>query len=406
MKKGKTMKILIFTASAGNGHNSTAKRLREKILKHDSNAEVKIVDTYKSYASKLKAWTMDRGYCLTCNYLLPVYNYFFKKAEKASEANKKKRLKKKVKSLPSGMLREIYDFQPDLIISTYIFNTVALAELKKRFTIPAKVMCMTLDYGISPYWEKGAEVLDYMFLTDDYMIEPFLKKGYKKEQLISSGIPVADQFSSPLDREEASKAVGLDPNMFTVVIMKASFFPVSNQKIINELKKVEKPLQVVVVNGKDKKVAEDFAKRLKKANLHHKVINLGFTNQIVEYFSVADLVIGKGGGLSTTETINAGVPSLILNKLPQQEVYNKKHLIDNGCAIATTKNELAKHLNFLLDNPDEYKKLKENTLKLRKTETLNMMYEIIKAVPKADYSNIENQKITKREIRRKLKLNI
>ena len=40
-------------------------------------------------------------------------------------------------------------------------------------------MCMTLDYGISPYWER-ANTLDYMFLTGDYMIESFLEKGYKK----------------------------------------------------------------------------------------------------------------------------------------------------------------------------------------------------------------------------------
>ena len=385
------MKVLIFTASAGNGHNSTAKRIREKILKHDSKAEIKIVDTYESYASRIKAWTMSKGYCFACNHLLPAYNYFFKKAEKDSESNKKRRINKKIKSLPSGMLNEIYDFQPDLIISTYIFNTVALAEIKRNHHIPAKIMCMTLDYGISPYWEKGAEVLDYMFLTDDYMIETFLKKGYKKEQLISSGIPVGEQFSHTLDRKEASKAVGLDPDMFTVVIMKASFFPVSNQKIINELKKVEKTLQVVIINGNNKKVTNDFAKRLKGANLHHKVINLGFTNQVVEYFSVADLVIGKAGGLSTTETINSGVPSIILDKLPQQEIYNKNYLVDNGCALSTTKNEIAKNLNYLLNNPDEYNRLKANTLKLRKIDTLNMIYDIIKTVPKADYSGIEKK---------------
>lgn len=393
------MKILIFTASAGNGHNSTAKRIQEKILANNANAEIKIIDTYESYASKIKAWTMNQGYSFSCNHLLPIYNYFFKRAEKDSEKNKpkrNKRISKKTKGLPAGMLKEIYTFKPDLIISTYIFNTVVLAYLKKHYEIPAKTMCMTLDYGISPYWEKGAEALDYMFLTGDYMIKPFMEKGYKRNQLISSGIPVADQFSTPPDKAEASKAVGLKTDMFTLLIMKATFFPVSNQKIINELKKVKQPLQVVVVNGRNEKVTKDFARRLKRANLHHSVVNLGFTNKIVEYLSVADLVLGKAGGLSSTETINAGVPSIILDKLPQQEVYNKNYLVENGCALSSNGNEIAKNINFLLEHPEEYKKLKENTLKIRKPETLTMMYDVIKAVPKADYSNIKVEALNKK----------
>lgn len=382
------MKILIFTASAGNGHNSAAKRIQEKVLKHDAAAEIKIVDTYKTYASKFKSWIMEDGYFFACNRLLPIYNYFFKKAEKASEKKVAGNVHKNVKYLLDGMINEIYTFQPDLIISTYIFNTIALAELKKLYEIPAKVMCMTLDYGISPYWEKTINVLDYMFLTGEYMVEPFMDKGFRKSQLTVSGIPVAEQFSCQQNKEEIYKSLKLDPEMFSIVIMKASFFPIKNKKIIDELKKIEKPLQVIIVNGNNEKQKRDIDKRLKKANLIHKVINLGYTNQIVEYFSVAQLIIGKAGGLSTTESINSGVPSLIVDKLPQQEIYNKNYLIENGCALSIDKHNIAEKINFLLKNPSEYKRMKDNTQSLKKPETMNLVYSVIKKVPAADYSKI------------------
>lgn len=397
------MKILILTASAGNGHNSTAKRIREKVLQNNNTAEIKIVDTYKEYSSKLQAWIIEEGYFLACNKLLPFYNYFFKKTEKASEKNKKTNVHKNVRGLLHGIINEIYSFQPDLIISTYIFNTVALSDLKKHYEIPAKIMCMTLDYGISPYWEKGANTLDYMFLTGDYMIESFLEKGYKKEQLISSGIPVADQFANPIDRKKASEIVGLDPDMFTIVIMKASFFPIKNRRIISELKKVEKPLQIVIVNGNNPKEKRDLDRRIKKANLHHKIFNLGYTNKIAEYFSIAQLIVGKAGGLSTTETINAGIPSLIVDKLPQQEVYNKEHLIKNNCAISINKRNIAENINYLINNPAEYEKLRKNTLALRKPDTMDVFYNVIKDIPAADYSKIKKNQITKKELRKKVK---
>lgn len=380
------IKILILTASAGNGHNSTANRLEEMILENNKFATVRIVDTYKTYASKLKAWLVEQGYYLMCTHFLFIYNYFFKKLERKSMKNKKTNIHKNVRCLLSGMLNEIYNFQPDLIISTYILNSIALADLKKQFKIPAKTMCMTLDYGISPYWEKVAFALDYMFLTGNYMKKTFLEKGYKSKQLICSGIPVAEQFSNLIERKKACKILNLEPNIFTLIIMKASFFPITNQQIINQLKKVKTKLQVIIINGNNPKFKADFDKRLKKTNLSHKVINLGFTDQIIEYFSCADLILGKAGGLSTTEIINAGLPSLILNKLPQQEIYNKEYLINNNSALSVTKNNIAEKINFLLENPKEYKKLKQNTLKLKKTDTMKKFYDVIKQVPKADYS--------------------
>ena len=71
------MRILMFTVSAGNGHNATANRLKEKILLEQEDAEIEIVDVYKEYASKLKAWTMEKGYFFACNHFVKLYNHFF-----------------------------------------------------------------------------------------------------------------------------------------------------------------------------------------------------------------------------------------------------------------------------------------------------------------------------------------
>lgn len=404
------MKVLIFTASAGNGHNSTAKRLSEKIKAENPTTQCEIVDIFKSYASKFKAWTMDQGYSFACNHLLPMYNYFFKKSEKSSYENRdKSKSNKSVYSIMHGMLNKIYEYQPDLIISTYIFSSVALTNLKRYYNIPARIICMTLDYGISPYWECCASGLDYMFLSGEYMVTPFLEKGYKKEQLIVSGIPVSDKFYNLAPKDEARKLLELDPKLFTLIIMKASFFPISHKHLIKEFAKIEKPIQIVIINGKNEKVRRNMEKLLNKANLKHKILNLGFTNQIPDFFASCDLILGKAGGLSTTESINSGIPSLIINRLPQQEIYNKDFLVKNGCAKMVNKNTIATTINNLINNAKEYKKLKDAALKIRIEKTLDKFYDVIVDTPMADYSNIvfnDKKKTVIRNVNNKRKMAI
>ena len=384
------MKILIFTASAGNGHNSTAKRIMEKVLEKNKDAEIEVVDAYKSYAGKLRAWIMEDGYFFACKYLTGIYNHFFKKQEKSIYKDRHKvGVNKSVYPLVYGMLKKIYEFKPDVIISTYVYCSVALTNIKRYYKLPARTICMTLDYGVSPYWEVCSDALDYMFLTGEYMIEPFKQRGYRDEQLIVSGVPVADKFSNLYEKKEARKMLGLEEDLFTITVMKASFFPISNRKLLKQFQKINDRIQIVIINGKDEKNKKDFDKRLKKLKTKHNIVNIGYTDKMVEYISASDLILGKGGGLSTTESINSGVPSLILDKLPQQEIYNREYLINNNCAVGITNSTIAENVNKLIADKSLCEELTNNTLKIRKTGTLDKIYEVIATAKKADYSGLE-----------------
>ena len=396
------MRVLIFTASAGNGHNSTANRIKEKFLEKDKNTEIKIVDMYKTYTSKFKAWIMEGGYFLVCRYAIGLYNHFFKKSEKCTyEKRNSAKVNKTVEELQYGMLNTIYEYKPDIVISTYIFGAVALRNIKRVYKIPAKVVCMTLDYGVSPYWECSAEGLDKMFITSEYMYDQFIKKGFTPEQLCISGIPVASKFSNPFNKDEARKLLGLK-DMFTLVVMKASFFPIKERKLIKQLSLVNEPIQIVIINGKDKKSQNKIDKYIKKYKPNHNIINIGYTNQVVEYFSSADLVLGKAGGLTTTECINVGLPSLILGKLPQQEIYNKEFLVKNNCALSVKNNTIAKEINNILSNRSILEQLKDSCIKLRKPNSLDIFYEEVSKFKPANYDNVELND-TKKQLNKKIR---
>ena len=402
------MRILIFTASAGNGHNSAANRIAEKFKKEQADCEIEIVDAYKEYASKISAWVIEKGYFFACNYLLDIYNHFFKLQEKQDIMKSDKiDANRQTYELMHGMLKKIYDFKPDLIICTYFYTAIAMANLKRVYKIPAKVACMTLDYGVSPFWQCAPKGLDYMFLTDESMIEPFIQRGYKREQLYVTGIPVSEKFWASKNKMECRKLLNLDPEMFTLIIMKASFFPIPEQVLISQLKKINTPIQVVIINGSSKESQKKIDKILKHTSTHHKIFNIGYTNQIPEYLFACDIVLGKAGGLTTTETLTIGKPSLIIDKLPQQEIYNRNYLVENGCALVVTRKDIAKKIEMLVKDNNLYANLVESVAKVKKTNAVDEIYKILKNIEKTDYSSImfddtKKETIKKVNIQRKL----
>ena len=116
------MKILIYTASAGNGHNSAANRIKETFLSHDPTNEIIIIDGFKKYNSKLKNWIQTKGYLWICNHGVKIYNYFFKKNETTDFSQPEKNSVHRIaKSMKKEMYKDILDIKPDLIISTYIY---------------------------------------------------------------------------------------------------------------------------------------------------------------------------------------------------------------------------------------------------------------------------------------------
>ena len=397
---GGKMKFLILTASAGNGHNSTAKKLRNKIIEEIHDSDVKIVDMYKSFASKTKAWILDEGYAFACNHLLKAYNYFFKKSEKSNYQNRDKaKVHDEVAPMLKGVLDEIYSYQPDVIICTYIFCAVAVCDLKRCFEIPAKIVCMTLDYGVSPYWEC-TNSLDKMFLTNEDMVQPFLDRGFKKEQLVVSGIPIADKFSMPAEPEELAKRrekCGIE-DKFTLITMRNSFFPYSNRKLFKEFEKISSPIQIVFAGTKEKD-KQDLERKILQSRSKHTFKVFGFIEDLSLLFKSCDVLLGKAGGLTISEAVTSRLPMIIIDNLPQQEIYNKKYIVEKGCALSVDKNNsISKQINSIIENKEIYKKMKNNIECIRKTFTLKPFIDYFKTCGKTDYSKVVVKPHTKRQV--------
>jgi processive 1,2-diacylglycerol beta-glucosyltransferase len=84
-----------------------------------------------------------------------------------------------------------------------------------------------------------------------------------------------------------------------------------------------------------------------------------------EYMTVADIVVGKPGGLTTSEALAKGLVLVIVHPIPGQEERNSDHLLEEGVGIRCNNLPvLAYKIDRLLDDPDRLASMHANMLRL------------------------------------------
>jgi processive 1,2-diacylglycerol beta-glucosyltransferase len=220
--------------------------------------------------------------------------------------------------------------QPDVVISTHPFITEMLTSLKKRNKTSAKLCVVITDYESHAFWEIKSKYIDMYFVGNEGIKYSMINNGIPAEKISVTGIPVNPRFSKKYDRNELLKEFGLKDKT-TVLFFGGGEYGLSNVKsFYTALLALEKDIQIVAVAGKNAKIKKMFEKLAAKSN--KKVLILGYSTKIPELMNLADFVISKPGGLTTTEVLVTSTPFIIINPIPGQEEENANFLLNNGAA--------------------------------------------------------------------------
>ena len=111
----------------------------------------------------------------------------------------------------------------------------------------------------------------------------------------------------------------------------------------------------------------NFEDLVEETNSSTNVKVLSYTNKVPELMSIADLVISKPGGLTTTESLASGLPIIVINPIPGQETENADFLEKNEVGIWLKRNDnVEEKLYSILNNPSILRKMKINARLLAK----------------------------------------
>jgi UDP-N-acetylglucosamine:LPS N-acetylglucosamine transferase len=92
-------------------------------------------------------------------------------------------------------------------------------------------------------------------------------------------------------------------------------------------------IKIIFVCGKNAELREKIS-----ALNYGNVIPLGFYSPMDELYAVADVFVGKPGGLSTAESLRWNLPLIVCYTLPGQEEKNLKYLSVRGLVVDRPSN--------------------------------------------------------------------
>lgn len=324
------MKGLIFSITAGQGHNQTAMALTRRF--NEAGVECKFYDVYK-YINPMLSDSVNRIYLMSTKKIPKVYGGVYRLCEKRNIQAEVGmhgigRLTNSV--LSKNLLKLIRDEDPDFIICTHIFAALLVTYLTSIEYLRAKTIGIITDFTIHPYWEDS--LMDYYITASERLTIQGVKKGFPESKFLPLGIPISTKFAKSVDKKTARKMLGL-PDKKTILIMSGSMGFGNVTREIIALDKLNMDFQIVSICGNNKRLYS----RIDNLKLKKQIFNYGYIDNVDIFMDASDCIITKPGGLTTSEALAKQLPMLINNPIPGQEDRNVEFLLNAGAAIKISR---------------------------------------------------------------------
>ena len=286
------MKVLIFYASYGGGHYSTAKSMKEIIEKLHPEYEAEMIDCME-YLSKTVNYVTVKGYERMTKKPPKLWGIAYGAARKGPISHM---VNSTNKLFSNKLCRLIKEKNPDYIISSHPFSSAICGNLKKKGKITIPVATIMTDFKYHEQWLVNHKYLEKFFVSNENMKQELIKYGVDSDKIYVTGMPISPRFSEKYDRNLVLNEFNLKDNLKTIIFFAGGKMGLARKNIFDYIENLIKSLrddtQLVAISGKNEKVYEKFreiSEDLKNENV--KIIE--FTEKVPELMSIADLVITK-----------------------------------------------------------------------------------------------------------------
>jgi processive 1,2-diacylglycerol beta-glucosyltransferase len=356
-------RILVLSASVGAGHMRAAEAVEQALKEVAPGATVKNVDVLELTNAAFRR-IYGKAYLDLVNRVPHVLGYFYDLMDQPSRSgrNRGDRLRQAVERLNlQSFIRFLKAESWDLVINTHFLPAAIIATLRQREEISQKQVTVTTDFETHRLWVN--QPCDHYFTATEEGAKYLEHWGVPEVQTTVTGIPIHPVFSQPKDRATCLTRHHLHGDRPIVLQLSGGFGVGPIAKITKGLFEIEKPVELIVISGRNEEV---------KAELHalpvpprHRAHILGFKKEIDELMAVADLVVSKPGGLTTSETLASGAVMVIVNPIPGQETRNSDYLLESGAAIKVNNiGTLPYKVGTLLGDAPRLAQLKANVARI------------------------------------------
>ena len=326
-------RILILTASFGEGHNSAARGVRDGLARiAPEGAEVELHDLFaeaygpinelirKSYLGLInvapRAWGI-------------VYRWLDRKKDFDNEFARFSRLNEHFTAL-------LERFQPDVVISTFPAYPNVLREIVKENSgrvRPCKsVVIVTDSITINASWYHCAA--DYFLVANEQSASVLKAVRVAPEKIKVFGFPVSPKFADVVGNR-ALPSNNSDHRVLYMIHAATRGAP----DLVRRLADLGVDLTVTIGRADKLRPAIETAVDGRPAKI------LGWTDELPRMMHESHLLIGKAGGATVQEAIAAGCPMIINHVVAGQEEGNARLIVEtNSGVIASSPAEVAEQV--------------------------------------------------------------
>jgi 1,2-diacylglycerol 3-beta-galactosyltransferase len=318
-------RVLILYADAGFGHRSAANAIAEALQEaHGGSVTIDVVNPLDDrHTPLLLRDVQTEDYDKVVRRLPELYKLGFD----ASDATVTSAM------VEGGLIVLLFEvmrdllsrYQPDVIVSTYPLYQAPLDAVftMRRFSVPL-ISVVTDLATVHRLWFNN--MVDLCLVPTPQVRGMALDAGLTPKQVQVSGIPVSPHLvHETRTQAEIRTQLGWRQDLITVLVVGSR--RVGNfEEALNVLNHSGLPIQLAVVTGGD----EERYRYLQQTEWHTVTHLYDYVTNMPELMHASDLVMSKAGGLVITESLACGLPMILIDLIPGQEIGNAEYVIQGG----------------------------------------------------------------------------
>jgi processive 1,2-diacylglycerol beta-glucosyltransferase len=357
-------KVLLLSASAGAGHVRAAEAIEKAFLlaEDSSSREVRHIDVL-NYTNKLFRHLYSKAYIDLVNKMPEVPGWMYDKLDKPWKNERRRLALDKLNTRP--FVKLLREYQPDLIVCTHFLPAEIVSWLKAKERLASRQVIIVTDFDVHAMWL--VHHYEHYFVALDEARVYLEALGIPQDKITVSGIPIDPVFATRKDKQEMRAKHGLAPDRTTILLSTGGFGVGSVDALVNSLLPLQHRAQIVAICGRNEELKKRLSRLAARIKSDATVIlkPFGYTKEMDELMTASDLVLGKPGGLTTSEALAKGLVFVIVNPIPGQEERNSDHLLEGVVGIRCNNlPTMSYKLDRLLGEPQRFKLMQANALKM------------------------------------------
>lgn len=360
--------ILVLSAAAGAGHVTAAEALVAELERRGEQARHEEVLRHTNPLFKRLYADL---YLELVNHQPQLLGWMYDALDKPWQYQKRRLALDRLNTGP--LKRLLRTHPPRLALCTHFLPAEILLHLRRKDGLRVPIGVVVTDLDAHALWLYRG--VDWYFVAREETRAHLARLGIPAETIHVTGIPVNPAFAVPRPRREVRAALGLDPDLTTILVVAGGFGVGPVETIVREVRAVRGRVQVVAVCGRNQRLERRLQALPAGEGAPLRVV--GFTREMSEWMAAADLFVGKAGGLSSAEALARGLVLVIVNPIPGQEERNADHFLEEGAAIrCNTLATLSWKISALLEDAPRLEAMRASVRRIARPDAASRIVSI------------------------------